>query len=168
RKFLIAQYSYAPSDKFNAYLNYAGGQGLDSSRGDQFDVVLTSKLSDKFGLAYNGTINMSKERIDGKFGGSQDWWGSALYLNYDATDKLGLTLRNEYFSDADARLMFTGIQGGGNIFATTLSANIHIGNCFALIPEVRVDNASQNIFLKNNGAGSKSAVSALVAAVFAW
>ncbi len=168
KKFFIAQYSYAPGDKFAAYLNFVSGQGLDSSKTSQVDLVMTTKLSEQFSLGYNGTVNSGKTRENGKFGESQSWWGSALYINYDPATNFGLTLRNEYFSDAKSRLMFAGIPDGGSIFATTLSAQIKMGSCFALIPEFRVDNASKNIFSKSGGAGTKSAASALVAAIYSF
>jgi hypothetical protein len=168
KKQLIAQYSYSASEKFAAYLNYVGGQGLDSSKGNQFDLVMTTKLSDKFGLGFNGTVNSSKARVEGKFAEAQQWWGSALYVNYDVSEKFGITLRNEYFSDADARLMFNGIPDGGSIFASTLSFNFRVGSCFALIPEFRMDNATKNIFVDSKGIGSKKAGSVLIAAIYSF
>lgn len=168
KKFLLAQYSFAASDNFKAYLNYVGGQGIDDSKGNQFDLVLTTKVSDKFGIGFNGTVNSSKAKVDGKYEDAKNWWGSAMYLNLDATEKFGLTLRGEYFSDSDERLMFSGIDGGGSIFATTLSANIKMGSNFMLVPEFRMDNASENIFTDSKGIGSKSAGSALIAAIFAF
>src|SRR5215211_7048894 len=50
KKFFLAQYSFAPSDFFKAYFNYAGGQNIDTTKSKQFDLVLTSKLSSKFSL----------------------------------------------------------------------------------------------------------------------
>ncbi len=168
KKFVLAQYSFSASEKFAAYLNYVGGQSPDSSKGNQFDLVLTSALSDKFSLGFNGTVNSSKPKVDGKYEDAQQWWGSALYINFNPTKTFGLTWRNEYFSDADSRLMYAGINGGGSIFASTLSANFKVGNCFALIPEFRLDNASENIFVDKNGAGTKSAGNFLIAAVYAF
>src|SRR5215217_9391393 len=80
KKFLIAQYSFAPSDLFKAYLNYAGGENLDTSKTKQYDLVLTSKLSNKFSLGYNGTVNQTKAYLGSKiYDDSKSWWGSALY-----------------------------------------------------------------------------------------
>ncbi len=168
KKQLLAQYSFSASEKFAAYLNYVGGIQVDDSKGSQFDLVVTSKLSDKFGLGINGTVNANKEKVEGKFADAKNWWGSALYLNFDPTEKFGLTLRNEYFSDSDARLMFGAAPDGGSIFATTLSANIRVGSNFAIVPEFRMENASENVFVDSKGAGTKSAGSALVAAIFTF
>ena len=168
KKAFIAQYSFSASEKFAAYLNYVGGEGPDSSKGSQFDLVMTSKLSKKFGIGFNGTINNNNPKVNGKFTGVKDWWGTALYLNYDATENFGLTLRNEYVKGDGARLTFGNYPGGGSIFATTLSANIRMGNNFSIVPEIRMDNASENIFSNSKGLGSKSAGSALIAAIFAF
>lgn len=168
KKQLIAQYSFSASEKFAAYVNYVGGEQIDSSKQNQFDLVVTSKLSSKFGIGFNGTVNANKAKSDGKFEDAASWWGSALYLNFDPSEKLAISLRNEYFSDSDARLMFGSIPGGGSIFATTLSAKIFVGSHFALIPEFRMDNASENVFTDSKGAGTKSSASALVAAVFTF
>lgn len=169
KKFLLAQYSYTGSDLFKVYLNYVGGKAIDTSKTNQFDVVITSKLSDKFSLGYNGTVNSIKvwdgeKNMDGK-----SWWGSALYLNLDPTPTFGLTLRSEYFSDKhDLKIPHpAAAMNGCNIFANTLSANFKIDN-LTIIPEFRIDNASQEIFTKKDGASTKSAANVLVAAVYSF
>lgn len=168
RKFVVAQYSYVPSDKFAAFFNYVGGQNLDTTKGNQFDLVITTALSDKFSLGYNGTINSFKNYAGGKFDDPASWWGSALYVNYNPSSKLGFTLRNEYLSDAKGRLFFGDYAQGGAIFATTLTANLKVSDCFKIVPELRLDNASQEIFTNSSGFGSKSAVGGLLAAVFVF
>jgi hypothetical protein len=168
KKFLLAQYSYTGSDLFKVYLNYVGGKSLDTSKTNQFDVVITSKLSDKFSLGYNGTVNSIKvwdgeKNMDGK-----SWWGSALYLNVDPTSSFGLTLRSEYFSDKhDLKIPHPAAMNGCNIFANTLSANFKVDN-LTIIPEFRIDNASQEIFVKKDGAPTKTAANVLVAAVYSF
>ena len=57
KKFFIAQYSLAASDNVKLYLNYAGGKFFDTSKVSQFDAVLTAKISDKFNVGFNGTVN---------------------------------------------------------------------------------------------------------------
>lgn len=169
KKFLLAQYSYTGSDLFKVYLNYVGGKAIDTSKTSQFDIVITSKLSDKFSLGYNGTVNNIKvwdgeKNMDGK-----SWWGSALYLNLDPTPTFGLTLRSEYFSDKyDLKIPHpAAAMNGCNIFANTLSANFKIDN-LTIIPEFRIDNASQEIFVKKDGTSTKSAANVLVAAVYSF
>jgi hypothetical protein len=167
RKAFLAQYSVAFTDKVKAYLNYVNSQAPDSSKTNQFDLVLTGKISDKFNIGYNGTVNNTKFREISKYSEAESWWGSALYLNLDPSSAFGLTLRGEYFSDKNALKMFSGFNGGGSIFATTLSANFRIQNLI-IIPEFRVDSASESIFQNKDGASKSSAGSFLIAAVYAF
>jgi hypothetical protein len=168
KKFFIAQYSLAASDNVKFYLNYAGGQNPDTSKTSQFDAVITAKISDKFNVGYNGTVNTTQvwdgaKNVDGK-----SWWGSALYLNFDPQSWFGLTLRGELFGDKNQFKAFSGASEGGNIFATTLSANFKKGG-FTFIPEFRLDNANKEVlFVDKDGAFTKSAASFLFAAVYSF
>jgi hypothetical protein len=137
KKFVIAQYSLAATDKIKLYLNYVGGKSPDTAKISQFDLVATAKISDKFNIGYNGTIHNTQfwngtKNLDGL-----SWWGSALYLNVDPTSSFGLTLRGEYFSDKNHLKFAMAPPAGCSIFATTLSANIKTGG-FILIPEFRM------------------------------
>jgi hypothetical protein len=167
KKFLVAQYSTGTeSGKLKGYLNYQGGSSSDSTKVNQVDAVITATVSDKFTLGYNGTVAMFEMNPIGKKSISSKWWGSAVYANYDPINWFGLTLRSEYFSDDDmATSVFASATKGGNIFANTLSANLKVKN-LTLIPELRFEKASQNIFLKSTGQGSENAASFLMAAVY--
>jgi len=168
RKAFLAQYSVAITDNFKAYLNYVSSQApLDSSKSSQFDLVLTGKVSDKFNIGFNGTVNSMKFRQINKYTDSESWWASALYLNLDPTSAFGLTLRGEYFSDKNSLKMFSSYLDGGSIFATTLSANFRI-HSFIIIPEFRVDSGTESIFQDKNGASKSSAANFLIAAVYAF
>ena len=146
-KVVIAQFSTgSKDDKFKAYLNYQGGTNLS-----QIDLVLNAVLSSKFNIDYDGTI---------KTVASNSWSSNALYFNYDPCTKFGLTLRGEYFDDTKK---VAGINS--SVFQTTLSGNIHLDN-LTLIPEIRLDNAKDNIFLKGTGTPTKSDASFILAAVY--
>lgn len=151
-KVVIAQFSTGTKDdKFKAYLNFQGGHNFS-----QYDLVLNAILSSKFSIDYDGTIKTGKDANDA----NQSWSSNALYLNYDPTNKFGLTLRGEYFDDGKN---LTGI--GSSIFQTTLSANIHLDN-LTIIPELRLDSAKDNLFTKGDGTGTKSNASFILAAVY--
>jgi hypothetical protein len=169
RKFLIAQYSFAASDNLKFYLNYVGGKSPDTSKTNQFDLVITGKVSDKFSVGYNGTVNTIQtwdgDKQDNN--GGKSWWGSAIYLNLDPKPWFGLTLRGEYFDDKNQFKIPTGTNEGAKVFATTLSANFKTGG-FTFIPELRFDNASENIFTDSDGAPKKSTGSFLLAAVYSF
>jgi hypothetical protein len=166
KKSVLAQYSYAPGDRFKAFVNFVGGDNIDTSKSRQFDLVLTSKLNDRFSLGYNGTVNATKLYLgDKKFTDYETWWGSALYVSYDASKTFGLSLREEYFSDENQLKMFGPALKGGSIFASTLSANFHVDN-FTFIPEFRYDKASEKIFTDDSKKPVNWAANFLVAAVY--
>lgn len=167
RKFLLAQYSLGITDNVKLFLNYVGGKNPDSSKTNQFDAVLTAKINDKFSLGYNGTVNSGKAWDGSKNADGKSWWGSALYVNVDPQPWFGLTLRGELFSDKNQLKMFATAPDGGSIFATTLSANFKTGG-FIFIPELRLENASENVFVDKNGAGKKSAASFIIAAIYSF
>jgi hypothetical protein len=168
KKFVIAQYSYTPSDKIKLYLNYVEGKNPDTSISNQFDAVATVKINDKFNIAYNGTVTFVQAWDGNKNLDSKSWWGSALYLNYDPKSWLGLTLRGELFSDKHQFKTASIASEGCNIFSTTLSASFKKG-AFTLIPELRVDNSDKKImFTDKNGAFTKSAASFLLAAIYSF
>jgi hypothetical protein len=161
QKMLGAQYSYAASDKWKFYLNYIGGKLSETTNLQQIDAVLTGVITDKFSIGYNGTVQSQKAKDSiGKYGGSDSWWGSALYFNVDPTSRFGLTLRTEYFNDKKSILGFD-----GNIFATTLSANLKAGP-LVFVPELRLENANREMYVKESGEGTKSTFTALLAAVY--
>ncbi|MGZ3839411.1 MAG: outer membrane beta-barrel protein [Flavisolibacter sp.] len=166
KKFLIAQYSFSPGDFFKAYFNYVGGQNIDTTKSRQFDVVLTSKISSTFSLAYNGTVNHTKTYLGNKvYDEYKSWWGSAIYLNFDPTSHFGLTLREEYFSDKKGLKVYSGWAQGGNVVASTLSALFKTDN-LTFIPEFRLDQASKEIFTNKNGSSTKSSANVLFAAIY--
>jgi hypothetical protein len=166
KKFILGQYSLAVNDNIKVYLNYVGGQNPDTSKVNQFDAVVTAKVSDKFNIGFNGTINSTRLWDGAKHIESQSWWGSALYLNFDPQPWFGLTLRGEYFGDKD-HLKILVAPDGSNVFATTLSANFKKGG-FTFIPEFRLDNSNKEVFVNKDGAPNKAAASFLVAAIYSF
>ena len=160
----IAQVSGATKDgKLKVYLNYSGFGG--SAKGgnpsglkslNQFDAVILGTISSKFNVGYNGTVQ-SRKPVTGSTG---SWIGNALYLNFDPTDKVGITLRSELISDS--KEIYYGTK---SIFANTISVDAKVGP-LTIIPELRFESAQSNFYLKNDGSGTKSTVSALVAAVY--
>lgn len=168
KKSLLAQYSFAASDNLKFFLNYVGGQNPDTSKTNQFDAVVTAKVSDKFNVGFNGTVNSTQLWDGTKNIESKSWWGSALYLNFDPQSWFGLTLRGELFSDKNQFKAFSTASEGGSIFATTLSANFKTGG-FLFIPEFRLDNANKKVLFTNkDGNLTKSAASFIFAAIYSF
>lgn len=146
-KIVIAQFSTATKDdKLKAFLNFQGGDNKT-----QFDLVLNGVVNSKWGVNYDGTICSLS---------GTSWSSNAIYLNYDPTAKVGVTLRSEYFNDSKGAL---GV--GTSIFQNTLSVNLHF-NKFTIIPELRFDNAADQVFLTKAQAATGSAGNFLIAAVY--
>jgi hypothetical protein len=168
-KTLIAQFSKV-AGKLSLYINYAGYFGAKNSLPtassfNQFGVTASIAASDKFSIGYDGTVQMVKDETISK---TKSWWASAVYLNATASDVFGVTLRAEYFSDKKYGIKVYDEDGNGsNVFATTLSGNYKVGG-FTLIPELRIDNGSAQIFNKKGGEPTKTAFSAILAAVYSF
>lgn len=156
-KVLIAQFSTKLfEDKTTIYANYQGGNTGGSTSFSQFDLVINNTLSSKFALNYDGAIYSAK---DGK---STHWKSNALYLNYDPTTAFGFTLRSELFDDK------SGLSAGAfvtSIFANTLSLNYKIKK-LTIIPELRLDNAKDNLYFNNDHIATGSNTSFIIAAVY--
>jgi hypothetical protein len=133
----------------------------------QVDLVVTAALAEKFSIGVNGTAaSYQFKNAEQDFGDMNTWWGTALYLNFDPKEWLGLTLRSEYFSDSKGLNVFGGYVDGGSLVATTLSLNLKSGN-LTFIPELRFEQASEEIFIKNeDGEVGKSSVSTLMAVTY--
>jgi hypothetical protein len=167
KKHAIAQYSYAFSDNLKVYLNYVGGKRFtDSARTSQYDIVVNGKLNDKFSIGYNGTVNTTKYQVNDKYEAQvQTWWGSAVYLNFDPMEKLGITLRSEFFSDQKQLVAMSLAPEGANIFANTLSFNCKVGP-LTIVPELRFETATNKVYYKKDGSPVSTNTSALMAAYY--
>ncbi len=159
-KYVIAQFGTGSKNgKFKAYLNYQGADGGSAGSVSQFDVVATATVTDKFSLGYNGTTYTAKP----SGGTSATTWGSALYVNLDPVSTFGLTLRGEYVDNSKYAWAISSL--GSNLFDLTLSGNCKVGN-LTIIPELRLDNSSEQIFKDSDGNATKSTFSAILAVTY--
>jgi len=159
QKMAIAQISTAtPDSKWKFYLNYQGGHNTDSSTLNQFDLVLTGTITDKFSVGFNATDQMVKVV------NTNTWWGAALYLNVDPSPKFGATFRAEYFDNKDAVLPIA----AGNFMEYTLTGQFHLGK-LTFMPEIRYDNSSiDGAFLKHDDTPTKNTFSGILAATYVF
>lgn len=141
------QLSYV-SGGTSAYLNFMDG----SVSGTIFDLTATFQLSEKFKLGLNAA-DFSNE---GKVG----YTGVALYPSYAITDAFALGLRAEYFKYKEG-------SGDEDVTAFTLSGNYKVGG-FAVIPELRLDSVSEDVFVDSDMAPTKSASQFLLAVVYGF
>ena len=151
-KYIIAQISSASkNDKLKGYLNYLKGDITT-----QYNLVVVASLTNKVSTAFDASINQQKFGTRGS-----SWSSKAFYINYDISEKLGLTLREDFFSDRTISPI-----GLGSINATTLSGKIKI-NKITMIPEVRIDRGITPLFSTKTGTAT-NASNFLVAAIYAF
>ncbi len=167
-KYIGAQLGFAPQGTpLKLYLNYLEGKDTSSIQNHQVDVVVTYQVNTALGLGYNGSYSTyTNTQPKSEVRKNASWWGSALYVNYDINNRIGLTLRGEYFNDKDGLKVFTTpAYPGGEVVEGTLSLNYKAGN-LTIIPEFRLDKASKDIFNKSDGKPGNVTSSVLLAAVY--
>jgi hypothetical protein len=163
KKNFIAQVSKT-SEHVNLYLNYVGGKDLGDNSINQIGLTALAPITSKFGLG----LDAAYKTVDPSAAGPNvSWWGTALYVNIDPTDKFGITLRGEHFADDD------GVAGfGTGITAGTLSFNIKPVPGIMIVPEFRIDGAGAPTYYKNSdtpgAASQKSTGSFILAAVVSF
>jgi hypothetical protein len=162
QKTFIGQLGYV-GDTGSAYFNVTSGsfnlnKGLVSSQAPtfylanktQFDFVATKKMNNKFLLGFNGTYAMGTHDFDSTLDG--EWFSLIGYANYAVKENISLAYRLEYFDDKDA---ISANAIGGNVLGNTVSVNYKAGN-LTIIPEVRYDKASKDVFFNKDAVASKS------------
>jgi hypothetical protein len=176
-KTYIGQVAYV-GDTGSAYFNVSTGASNGTPRRDpitddllsseedktQFDFVASKKLGDKFALGFNATYSNTSNNIDGDLDG--DWFSLVLYPTYSFSPSLLLAYRLEYLDSKDAAASM-GALAGSSVIGNTLSLNYKVGN-MTIIPEFRIDSASNDIFVANDGAFKGVNTYALVAATYTF
>jgi hypothetical protein len=84
-------------------------------------------------------------------GNTGQWWGLSGIINQDLTDSVGVAFRGEYFDDGDGARLGGFDDGDGfdldiNIWEITFTTNIKIRENLLVRPEIRYDEANQDIF----------------------
>ncbi|MCB0588761.1 MAG: outer membrane beta-barrel protein, partial [Phaeodactylibacter sp.] len=147
-------------------LNYIGGKDFEGDTlasdvsGHQVDLTATFQATEALGFGVNAT---SKTNAVAE-GDNTNWFGAALYANYAFSDLFTLGLRGEYIGDPDGEIL--GIPDG-NVLSLTASGNFHVG-ALTIIPEFRVDMASDEAFPDEDGKLAKTLPVVLVAAVYSF
>lgn len=151
------QLTVSPVEGWTAYLNVLSGKSVGvAGTGTIFDLTTAYQVTEKFKLG----LNAADYSITDDGGG---YTGAALYPQYAFTPAVALGLRGEYFQWKGA-----GEDDDEKVAAITLSGNIKAGG-LTFIPEVRFDNASQEIFKKENGVDmTKKAAQFSLAFVYAF
>ena len=150
-----AQLALTPVEDWSAYINFISGHAT----GTVIDLTTSYQVSDAFKLGLNAADYSATDDAGGYSGG-------ALYAQHAITPSLALGLRGEYFTRKE--YMEEEIEmGGEEILALTLSGNLKAGP-LTIIPEVRFDNGSYEMFFTKSMRPVKNASQFLIAAVYAF
>ena len=150
---------------FGAQLGYSG-QFLNFLADDgAFEIDFTGgfDITEKFFLGINAAIYDAGDDADTGF------TGVALYPQFATSDTFKIGLRGEYFAQTGGfDVNNTGVIES-SVFATTLSANIKIGE-LTIIPELRLDSSSDDasFFADKDFDAQKSLSSFVLAAVYSF
>lgn len=153
QKTFIGQVAYV-GDTGSVYFNVTSGSSNPATTVNktQFDVVASKKISDKFSLGFNGTYALINDDVISA--NDEKWFALIGYATYAPKDNLSLAYRLEYFDATDAGVTLSAL-GGSSIVGNTLSLNYKVGN-LTIIPEVRVDLSSEDVFMDSNSSPSSS------------
>jgi hypothetical protein len=149
---------------FGAQLGYSG-QFLNFLLDPSFteiDFTGGFDLSDDFFLGINAAY------LDIEDAGS--FAGVALYPQLATSDSFTIGLRGEYFTETEGGVGAIGAYDGagdGSVFALTLTGSLAIDN-LTIKPEIRLDSASEEAFIDNDLAGTKSLGSFVLAAIYSF
>lgn len=117
----------------------------------QNDFIVEHKFDEKLTLALNVTNTNYWNNLN------RSWNSAALYAKYAVQENLKLNYRGEFFqSDVHLFNMLYKNYRGSNIISNTISANYKVGG-FTVIPEIRVDYSSREIFVLNDKASKVNA-----------
>jgi hypothetical protein len=165
QKTYIGQVGYI-GETGSAYLNFTSGSSNPSSLENktQFDLVASKAINDRFGLGFNATYAKTKNDLSNLDDG--EWFALVGYANYAFKPSLSLAYRMEYFDAKDAASSL-GTLAGSNVFANTISLNYKVGK-LTIIPELRYDAASEDIFLNKNTLATAGSFFGLIATTYSF
>ncbi|WP_125723263.1 outer membrane beta-barrel protein [Flavobacterium ustbae] len=172
QKTFIGQLGYI-GDTGSAYLNFTTGSTnpipgsvipVSDENKTQFDLVASKAISDSFALGFNATYAKTTNDFDSALDG--EWFSLVGYANYSFSPSLLLAYRIEYFDAKDAAPSL-GTLTGSNVFANTVSLNYKVGK-LTIIPELRYDAASEDIFLDKDALPTGGSFYALIATTYSF
>lgn len=154
--------------EFNPTGDYAVGAQLGYA--DQYLNVLYDPSF--FEIDYTGGFNISEEfflGINAAYLSLEDdaggFMGAALYPQYTVSETFAIGLRGEYFAeDGNFGAIGSGVADT-SVITATLTGSITIDDLI-IKPEIRLDSASDDAFIDNDLAATKSLGSFVLAAIY--
>jgi hypothetical protein len=149
-----AQIGY--SDQYLNFLYSGGGYEIDYTGG--------FNLSEDFFLGLNAAyFNNDDDNID--------FAGVALYPQYTTSENFAIGLRGEYFTETNLGAIGippdSNFDGDSSVFAITLTGSATIGDLI-IKPELRLDSASEDVFVDSDGEPVGGLSSFVLAAIYSF
>jgi hypothetical protein len=157
-----AQLMLAPAKGWTAYINLITANNSTPTSGTEVDLTTTYQITDAFKLGLNAADYSASSGA-----GTGGFSGVALYPQLAVSQVVTLGIRGEYFKNKSGTFAAVGPAPGASVTGLTFTANIKSGPLM-LIPEIRLDNGSKNMFLGTNNSPTSSASQFLLAAVYAF
>lgn len=168
---------YVRDDDGEIMFDELGQPMLITSKGSLFQVDVTTgwNLSEKFYLGFNTSMQsvaagesfIAEGSVQDAGGDASSFVGFAIYPKVTLSDVFSLGLRAEYLSVKNYHLEIFGLDdnGDGSVTAFTLSGNYKVGG-LTIIPELRLDQTSEDSFIDADNKATSKMVSTTVAAVY--
>lgn len=156
------QLYFLPTPGLDVYLNFV----TSDDSGTEIDLTTTYQLSDGVMVGLNAANRTRGNFFNELDGDGVNFWGTALYAQVAFSDAVAIGFRGEHFVD-DKGSIFGVTDTNTSVDSFTVSGNIGSGP-LKLIPEFRVDLASEDIFTDGNDAPTDLASQFLVAAYYAF
>jgi hypothetical protein len=164
-----AQLFIAPAKGWTAYLNLITANNSTPTSGTELDLTTAYQITNAFKLGLNAADYSASNGA-----GTGGFEGVALYPQLTISKAVTLGLRGEYFKNKTGSYQSVGPIAGQSVTGLTLTANIKSGP-LTLIPEIRLDSGSKDMFYDHNSALSaatspdtRSASQFVLAAVYAF
>jgi hypothetical protein len=109
----------------------------------QNDLIVEHQFDDQWTVALNIANAMINYEI------RNSWNSAAGYVKFKHNDVINFNFRSEFFNSSKPQMYYFADYKNANIFSNTFSLNYKIAN-LTLIPELRFDYASRDLFVLNN------------------
>jgi hypothetical protein len=139
-----AQLFLSPAKGWTAYINLLTANNSTPTSGTEVDLTTAYQFTDAFKLGLNAADYSASNGA-----GTGGFTGVALYPQIAVSKAIILGLRGEYFKNKTGSYQSTGPIAGESVTGLTFTANIKSGP-LTLIPEIRFDNGSKNMFYNND------------------
>ena len=136
-----------------------GDPAQGAGQRDLLDVVATINAIDKLTFVVNVDTASQKNDLSGT---KAKWEGTAVYANYQISDKYSASLRTEYFNDKNGYR--TGVTQKWK--EVTLTAAYAPSSTVQLRAEVRADKSDQASFMNSDGSAKKNQNSMALEAIY--